>query len=351
MNPALYEFWAHDQWRAVIFLGLAVLLALVVLVGARPLLRRLASATANRLDDAISQAVPLPLAMSVFIVGAREALRALQWESRTYDIVDAIGTTLVVILWTRAISYFSRAVIERVSDTTGQPSLVQPRTVPLFDILARTLIYGGAVYFLLLTWNIDVSAWLASAGVVGIAIGFASKDTLSNLVAGLFIIADSPYKLGDYLLIDGQTRGKVTHIGLRSTRLLTRDEIEVIVPNSVMAGARITNESGGPRQWHRVRCAVSVGYDSDLDRVREVLTAVCQDSPWLRKDDPERLPRVRFREFQESGIKVEVLGWIEQPEQRGVAVDSLVVEIWRAFRKEGIEIPYPQHVVHLSHPR
>ena len=91
-----------------------------------------------------------------------------------------------------------------------------------------------------------MTAWLASAGVVGIAVGFAAKDTLANLFSGVFILADAPYKIGDYIVLDATgMRGKVTQIGLRSTRLITRDDVEVTIPNSIMGNSQVINQSGG----------------------------------------------------------------------------------------------------------
>jgi MscS family membrane protein len=82
---------------------------------------------------------------------------------------------------------------------------------------------------------------LASAGIIGIAVGFAAKDTLANLFSGVFILADSPYKLGDYVVLEDNSRGKVTQISLRSTRMLTRDDVEVTVPNSITGNTKIIN--------------------------------------------------------------------------------------------------------------
>ncbi|MFT5274966.1 MAG: MscS family membrane protein [Cryomorphaceae bacterium] len=86
-----------------------------------------------------------------------------------------------------------------------------------------------------------MTAWLASAGIIGIAVGFAAKDTLANLFSGVFILADSPYKLGDYVVLEDNSRGKVTQISLRSTRMLTRDDVEVTVPNSITGNTKIIN--------------------------------------------------------------------------------------------------------------
>ena len=131
--------------------------------------------------------------------------------------------------------------------------MVRPRTLPIFDIAARSVILCAAAYFVMLAWHIDVTAWLASAGIIGIAVGFAAQDTLANLFAGVFILADAPYKLGDYLVLENGDRGAVVEIGIRTTRLRTRDDVEIIVPNAVMANSRIVNQSGGPSSGFRVR--------------------------------------------------------------------------------------------------
>jgi len=144
--------------------------------------------------------------------------------------------------------------------------------------VATVLIVAIAAYALLQVWNIDPTAWLASAGVVGIAVGFAAKDTLANLFAGFFIIADVPYKLGDYVVLDAGERGEITRVGIRSTRLLTRDDVEVIIPNSELANHKIVNESGGRWVKFRIRLKVGVAYGSDLDRVVEVLEEVAREN-------------------------------------------------------------------------
>ena len=158
----------------------------------------------------------------------------------------------------------------------------------LFTNLAAVVIIALAVYFIFHSWNVDMTAWLASAGIAGIAIGFAAKDTLANLFSGVFIMADSPYKLGDYVVLDNNERGKITHIGIRSTRLLTRDDVEVTVPNSIMGNSKIINESGGPHTKYRIRVKVGVAYGSDIDQVEQVLLKVAQNEAQVCEDPEPR---------------------------------------------------------------
>ncbi len=147
-----------------------------------------------------------------------------------------------------------------------------------------------------------MTAWVASAGIVGLALSFAAKDTLSNLFAGVSIIMDAPYKEGDYIILETGERGQVTEIGLRSTRILTRDDVEITIPNGIIGNGKIINEAGGPPSQHRIRAAVGVAYGSDIDQVMEVLVAVAIAHPEVLSI-PE--PRVRFRTFGDFALNFE----------------------------------------------
>jgi len=145
-------------------------------------------------------------------------------------------------------------------------------------------------------------------------------------------------------VLDSGERGEVVNIGLRSTRLLTRDDVEITIPNSVMGGAKIMNESGGRHTKRRLRVKVGVAYGSDIDLVRATLLAVAAEQPLVCKD-PD--PRVRFRSFGDSALDFELLCWIEQPVLQGRAMDRLLCGVYKAFGAAGIEIAFPQLDVHL----
>ena len=131
----------------------------------------------------------------------------------------------------------------------------------------------------------------------------------------------------------------MTKIGLRSTRMMTRDDVEITVPNAAIASGKIINESGGPSKKSRVSVGVGVAYGSDVDQVREVLLRAAQGVEFV-VDDPE--PRIRFTEMADSALVFSVLCWIEFPELRGQCVDGLNTAIYKALNAEGITIPFPQ---------
>lgn len=188
---------------------------------------------------------------------------------------------------------------------------------------------------------------LASAGIVGLALSFGAQDALANIFGGMSILADRPYQVGDYITLDTGERGEVTHIGLRSTRLLTRDDVEFSIPNSVMGNAKIVNESGGPYQKFRIRIKVSVAYGSDLGEIDQVLVQTALDHEEIC-EKPE--PRVRLRGFGSSSLDFELLAWVEQPVFRGRLEHELNCAVYKAFAANGIEIPFPQQDLHIKTP-
>jgi MscS family membrane protein len=305
----------------------------------------LVSKTNTDIDDRVALVVRGPVFYSFILAGLALVVLDLDLEpTAEYFILGAIKT-MALLIWYFGASRVVSIVLGGLSRSMKRVSWIQPKTLPLFEISSKVIILGGAFYLFLVSWNIDVTSWVASAGVVGIAVGFAAKDTLANLFAGVFILADTPYKIGDFVNLDNQVRGRVTDIGVRSTRVLTRDDMEVTVPNALIANAQIINEAGGRDQKMRVRVSVSVAYGSDTDQVREVLLSCVNDVEHLVAK-PE--PRVRFREFGDSGLRFELLAWIEEPVYRGRVIDALNTRIYKAFNEAGIEIPYSKHDLYLK---
>ena len=104
---------------------------------------------------------------------------------------------------------------------------------------------------------------------------------MANLFSGIFIVADATYKIGDYIVIDSGERGMVTNLGMRSTRLVTRDDVEVTIPNAVIANAKIVNESGGPWEKERIRVPVGVAYGTDTRKVDGILREIAAAYPLI----------------------------------------------------------------------
>ncbi len=309
------------------------------------IIHSLSKKTESDVDDKLAEVLRRPVMISFILVGFAMAVVELDLKSSVQFIAFGVLKSAAVLIWGIAAMRVGDILLDAVSRQADKYTWIQPKTVPLFEMLAKIIVVGGALYFALVAWDVNVTSWIASAGILGIALGFAAKDTLANLFSGVFIIADAPYKIGDFIVLDSGIRGLVTDIGIRSTRILTRDDIEVILPNAVIANSSIVNETGGPHQKMRVRVKVSVAYGTDVDQVEEILMSCAKDVEHLT-DNPA--PRVRFREFGGSGLVFEFLAWINEPVFRGRVLHNLNKKVYNAFREAGIEIPYSKHDVYIK---
>jgi small-conductance mechanosensitive channel len=330
--------------RALEILLLSMLVAKFFdLVVSRTLVRW-SSKTETDFDDQLVQVLHRPIFLSVFLVGLFIATKILEFSDSVEGLLIPLIQTIAILVWTMAAFRISSIVLGGLSRLADRVPWLESRTLPLFDNLTKILVFGLSTYSILVAWDLDLSGWLASAGIMGIAVGFAAKDSLANLFGGLFVIMDAPYKIGDYINLDTGERGRVVRIGLRSTRLLTRDDIEITLPNAHIANAKVVNESGGPYEKTRIAITVGVAYGSDVDQVREVLMAAAESVEHV-VSDPE--PRIRFVEMGDSALIFRVQGWIDEPALRGICIDGLNTAVYKSLGRAGIEIPFPQRVVHM----
>ena len=300
---------------------------------------KLISRTSPDLGAKLLRIVANVAALIVAYIAVVVAVQVIGFPERGEQTITRILLSLLILRLIKSAmraSHIGLTILGRVRD---RYAIVEERTIPLFDLVLTILIVGAAAYALLMVWEINPTAWLASAGVIGIAVGFAARDTLANLFAGFFIIADSPYKLGDYIVLDSGDRGEVTKVGIRSTRLLTRDDVEITVPNSEMANAKIFNESGGRWVKFRIRIKVGVAYGSDVDEVVDLLERIARNHDTVCRD-PD--PRVRMRGFGDSSLDFELLCWVDHPVERGRVTHELYMKIYKELGKADIEIPFPQ---------
>ena len=338
---------SHPWLRAGFVVLVSVVVAKLVDVVISRILIRLTLRTNTDLDDQLIGQLHRPVFLSVILVGLYVATRIVGAPPDLEVILVRTLQTGAILIWTGAGFRIASTTLRGLSVLADRVTWLESRTLPLFDNLSKIVVFALAVYCFLVVWSLDLSPWLASAGIVGIAVGFAAKDSLANLFGGLFVIMDSPYKIGDYINLDTGERGRVVKIGLRSTRLLTRDDVEITLPNAHIANAKVVNESGGPHEKTRVVVQVGVAYGSDVEQVHAVLLAAAQSVPSV-VDDPE--PYVRFIEMGDSALLFRVQAWIDEPVLRGQCIDGLNTAIYQALGREKIEIPFPQRVVHAAPP-
>ncbi len=178
---------------------------------------------------------------------------------------------------------------------------------------------------------------LGAAGILSVAIGFASQTSASNLISGLFLLAERPFQIGDFIRV-GETTGEVLAVDLLSVKLRTMDNLFVRVPNETLVKSFVTNFSRFPIRRYDLQ--LGVAYGEDLDRVKTVIEQVAERNP-LCLEEPKL--QIIFQGFGNSSVDLQISVWARRENFLALR-NSLPLEIKKAFDSEGIEIPFP----HLS---
>ena len=224
----------------------------------------------------------------------------------------------------------------------------------IFDLLnkfAGAIVYVTAAVIALDLLGINVMPFIAGAGVAGVAIGFAAKDTLSNLIAGVLLIVDRPFEIGDRIEVWNAPRGSATwgdviDIGLRATKIRTTDNIVIVIPNNKIMTRDIINYTLISDRI-RVRINVGVAYDADVRKASEILVELAKTVEWVAS---EPRPTVVVRNFGDSSVDLQLRVWINDARKRMATISAVTDGIKTAFDNAGIEIPFPKRDITIINP-
>jgi small-conductance mechanosensitive channel len=219
----------------------------------------------------------------------------------------------------------------------------------LLRLVHLTIIFFGAFIGLNLT-GLSLSSLMVVLGGLSIGLGFGLQNIASNLVSGVILIFERPIRVGDRVTV-GDTFGTVRAINMRSTEILSPDNISIIVPNSQFITETITNWTYSDKIV-RIRIPIGVAYGSDTALVKQALLEVAQAHPQIFKDSDRRYPMVtapfvRFLGFGDSALQFELVAWIPDVEFRLMVISDLHFMINQKFQEYKITIPFPQRDVHI----
>lgn len=217
------------------------------------------------------------------------------------------------------------------------------------DIHRMMIIKRGSYYLILILFLIsalhelgfDLSVLLGAAGILSVAIGFASQTSASNLISGLFLMGERPFTVGDVIRV-GTTTGEVLSIDLLSVKLRTFDNLFVRIPNESLIKSEVTTLTRFPIR--RIDILVGVAYKEDLKKVRGVLATVAENNP-LCLEEPK--PVYIFQGFGESSLNIQYSVWAKR-ENFLELKNSIHEEIKNAFDEQGIEIPFPHRTIYTG---
>jgi small-conductance mechanosensitive channel len=328
---------------AVIIVCASVAAAGLIDVFVTRVVSRFVSSTSSDFDDRLIAVLHRPVFLTAFLLGVALAMRVLNLPLIYFNTVQ----TLLVLIWSVAVVRIAGVVFDYLPRFIPGDSSAGQHLGTLLKNLTVVIVLALGVMGVLSAWSVSITPLLASAGIAGAAVAFAAKDTIANFLGGISVLVDCPYSVGHYIILESGERGEVVDIGLRSTRIKTRDDVLITVPNSLMATSKIINESA-PIKRFRVRLPVGVAYGSDPALVERILLEIAASHEGVEKA-PE--PRVRFRAFADSSLSFELLCWADDPMNKGKITHELNLAIYERFNAEGVQIPFPQRDVHLRQPQ
>jgi small-conductance mechanosensitive channel len=218
-------------------------------------------------------------------------------------------------------------------------------------IVEKLVTYGLVTFGLiagLSTVGMDLSSLAVFAGALGVGIGLGLQGIVKEFVAGLVLVFDRLVRIGDYIEIPTGERGVVQEVGPRATRIRNNDDIDVLVPNSRLIEAPVTNWTHGG-QTRRLHVPFPVAYGADKEAVREAVLKAAHAVPFTMEDTPMRRTQVWLVGFADSGLKFELVVWptLEAVKRPNAAIAAYTWAIEEALRSGGFEIPFPQQELRL----
>ena len=310
------------------------LLLLLLFWGAYWLLSRAMRAVVAR--SRISREAVSPLRMALRYALSLLALLSVMSQ---FGISPFVTTNVAQGALIAFVFYIGWLVLNRLLTNTAKRYRLDGSIEQLLRNVVSVVLMAFGVAAVLAQFGIQILSVIAGLGIVGIAVGFAAQETLSNFIAGVTLLVERPFRIGDWVEINGQT-GKVREITLRTTRLRSRDNVVMAIPNASVASSDIVNYSaGGPL---RVRIPVGIAYKESAKRAREVMLPVIRANEMIMT----RLglgPTVLMSELGDSSVNLDIFYWIE-PDHIDVQprISAEILEACKeALDDAGIEIPFP----------
>jgi len=258
-----------------------------------------------------------------------------------WSILVVVLAVLSVIVFARIFSKFAHYLLGKIDSLDASQRLLSEKLLTIF-VWAFAILIGIDVL------GIDLTALAVFSGAFGLAIGFGLQKTFGNLLAGIILLMDKSIKPGDVISVTDASGaegfGQIRKIGIRAISVVTRDKTEYLIPNENLMINQVVNWSYSSRDV-RVKAPVGVSYGSDLELVEKLLMQAALETPRILKNPT---PRILLMGFGDSSVDFEIRFWIDDPEEGLSNIRSDVLKrVWKLFKENKIEIPFPQRDINL----
>lgn len=254
--------------------------------------------------------------------------------------VSKVLSLLIIYTVAKAIVFIIRTLLRKAGKNSSILDKGKQYTILQ---LVRYFVYIIAIIVSFQSLGLDISLLIASSAALFVGIGLGLQSIFKDITSGIFLLFEKTIQVGDLIETD-KLVGRVLEIGIRTSKVKTRDDIMIIIPNSFIISEKVTNWSAGNKRT-RFIITVGVAYGSDTKKVKDILIECAQKHKFV---DNELAPFVRFFDFGESALMFDLLFWSEYTWEVERTKSDIRFEIDEAFRKNGITIPFPQRDLHLK---
>jgi small-conductance mechanosensitive channel len=340
--------WLEIGISFVILLGVLILGRWIIGFLLENILLRITRRTKNNLDNHLLKAAKFPLYLLAIVFALDFALGRLSFLPEEWNTWLEEGFFILYFLvgfifaW-RVITHVFDWLSEEVSEKTE--ATINEQLFPFFQRIVLILLSAIGIITILSHFQINITAMVTTLGIGSLAVALAAQNALEDTISGFLIMIDRPYRIGDRIeLLDLDTWGDVVDVGLRSTRIRTRDNRMVVVPNSQIGKSLVVNYAY-PNDQYRLQIHLGVAYGTDIEHARKVMVDAVKGVEGVL---PDRSVEALFLEFGDSALIFRVRWWLDSYVDTRRMFDRVNSALYNALKKENIELPFPQLDVHLK---
>ncbi|RLJ05438.1 MAG: mechanosensitive ion channel family protein [Candidatus Aenigmatarchaeota archaeon] len=346
LSPYLGSYF--ETIRVIIIIVISLFVAKAINFFLDRGIRRLTEKTKTTLDDKLVHAIRKPILLGALLTGVYFSLHSLSYLSGYAALINQAFTVVFVLFVSLFLVRTVNAVIEWYGEEILSKTKAQEQMIPIFRKIAYIVIGLIALLWLMNQLGIQITTLVTTLGIGGLAIALALQDTLKEFFAGMYIMADRPIKIGDYIELDSGQKGFVEDIGWRTTKIKMLGNNRIIIPNSKLSSSIITNYYAPTREMSVV-VPVGVGYGSDLEKVEKITIDVAKKV--LKKTDgavENFEPFIRYKEFGDSNINFSVILRVKKYVNKYKLTHEFIKALKKRYDKEGIEIAWPIRKVYFA---
>jgi len=334
---------ANLYLRLLFIIAVSFLVAFLAKVVTKKILYPLTKKTKTKIDDLIVASVSSVIFYFILFLGIRLGIGYFKPpQVILISLVDSLLIVIFTLTLLKIINGFSKQWMKDWKSKTK--TTVDDRLIPLVQKVLKAIVMILAVIFIFSAWKVNISPLIAATGIAGIAVSFAVKDSLTNILGGLQLVLDKTFMVGDKVQLDSGEMGVILDIGLRSTKLKTFDNEVIYIPNGNLANAKIKNFTQ-PDLSVRVNVDFGVEYGSDPEKVKDVVLKAISKIEGVLDDPP---PAVLFMKMSDFSLDFIARVWVGSYTEAFSTKLKMTDEVYEALNKAGIGIPFPTRTIYTK---